>query len=114
MSKSRTGPRSPPMRANLKRLNRGLNRGLYRPLDRYSTRMLSGAQRPPPVNYLRLACRALSEHIRIAKRMAKQWPELFDNVANDRRARELEHQRALDAEVQAALNKVYGPASKPS
>jgi hypothetical protein len=93
----------------LRRLNRPLNRRLDRSSDRYSTRMFSGVHRPPPVNYLRLACRALSLHIRIAKRLAKQWPEIFDNVANQRRAIELERQHARDAEVLAALKRVYDP-----
>jgi len=78
-----------------KHLNRSLNRCILRP----ATRMLGGARRPPPPNYLALACRAIEEVIRIDKRLLPFMAE----------QREILERRLFGQEIEAALLRVYGP-----
>jgi hypothetical protein len=73
-------------------------RNLNRNLSRHTTRMLSGARRPSPPNYLSLLCRALEEVLGIDKRLLPFMAEQRDMLERWQR----------DQEVQAALNKVYG------
>ncbi len=78
---------------------RHLARGLNRNLLRYSTRMLGGFRRPPPPNFLRIACRALAEVLRIDQRLG---PYVQEQIR-------LEQQRRFEAVIEAALDRVYGP-----
>ena len=79
-------------------LNRSLNRSLTRSLSRHTTVMLGGARRPPPPNYIAIACRAVSELIRIDKRL-RPYMEEQRRILEDYRLRQ---------EFEAALRKVYG------
>jgi hypothetical protein len=69
--------------------------------------MLGGARRP---NYLAIACRALTEYLRIAKRMAKRDPHLFGPRAREYYLDTLRLERQ-EQECQVALDEVYGPPS---
>ena len=66
---------------------------------RPTTRMLNGARRPPPPNYLAMACRALEEVIRIDKRLLPYMVE----------QKQMLKRWLLDKEIEASLRKVYGP-----
>jgi hypothetical protein len=71
---------------------------------RFATRMLGGARRPRPTDWLGLACRALEEAIRIRQRLEPFFQE---------------QQRQLDAwrwmqEWEPAIRKAFGPAASPS
>lgn len=94
----------------LRRLNRSLNRRL----DKHATRMLGGAHRPAPPNYLRDVCSAISLLIKSHKRLAKIMPEYFDYVEIDRRHRELEQERQRDAIIRPALDRIYGTTDQES
>lgn len=66
---------------------------------RHTTRMLNGARRPPPTNWLGLACEALEEVLRI------------DNLLRPfmaAEARLLEEQKKMKS-VDTVLDKIYGP-----
>jgi hypothetical protein len=76
-----------------------LMRNLNRRLARHSTRMLGGARRPRQPNYLLLACRALSELIKIDARLRPFMEEQQRMLEQD----------AWNQECEAALRKVYGP-----
>ena len=86
---------------------RKLGRSLNRRCDHYATKMLGGARRP---NYLAIACRALTEYLRIAKRMAKRDPHLFGPRAREYYLDTLRLERQ-EQECQVALDEVYGPPS---
>jgi hypothetical protein len=60
--------------------------------------MLGGARRPPPPDYLALFCRALTEVLRIDKRLRPFMAEQGELLERLRR----------DQEVRAALDKIYG------
>jgi len=81
-----------------------LNRSLTRCVLRHTTRMLGGARRPPPPDYLALACRALNEVIRIDQRLLPFMAE----------QREMLERWILDQEIEASLRKVYGPPDPSS
>ena len=83
----------------VKRLNHNLNRRL----NRYTTRMLNGARRPPPPNYLAIACRLFATYIRLRERSMKRDAEYT------RECREVLAQHAWEQEWSAALKRVYGP-----
>ena len=51
------------------------------------------------------------EYFRWRKRFAKLMPDFFDYAGAERRAREESDRRQLEIELNAALNKVYGPLS---
>ena len=87
---------------------RKLSRNLDRRCDRHSTRMLGGARRPRPPNYLAIACRALNQYIRLAKRRAKNDPHIFGPRAHDYYLDTLRMEQR-EREAEAALLKVYGP-----
>jgi hypothetical protein len=80
---------------------RSLNRHRNCRPTRHTTRMLNGVRRPPPPNYLALACRALEEVIRIDKRLLPYMAE----------QKQLLEQWLFRQEVEAALQKVYGQAT---
>jgi hypothetical protein len=61
--------------------------------------MLGGARRPPPPNYLAIACSALREVIRIDKRLLPYMAE----------QKQMLERWLLDKEIEASLRKVYGP-----
>jgi hypothetical protein len=71
-----------------------------RALTRYCTRRLPGAPRRRSPNYLSLVCRAFKEIIRLDNHLRPYMQE---------RARE-EEQNTRRREVQAALQRVYGPS----
>ena len=81
----------------LRHLNRHRNRGILR----HATRMLGGAHRPRPPNYLALASRAIAEVIKLDKRLR---PFMLEQ-------RRMLEQWRLDQEIEAALRKVYGDAA---
>jgi hypothetical protein len=80
-----------------------LNRNLNRRLDRYATRMLNGARRPAPPNYLSIACRLLATYIRLRKR------DIRKEAVRQCKCRPLLEREAWEKQWSAALNKVYGP-----
>jgi hypothetical protein len=90
------------------RLNRVLNRPVQRRLDDYLVRRLDGhpARRP---DYLARVCTLIEVYLRRRRRLARSEPHVFGRHAaayyRDT-VREEQYQR----EVEAALNKVYGPS----
>src|ERR1035438_3606385 len=82
-------------------------RNLYRPTGRCTmrrtTRMLAAAHRPAPPDYLALACRALSEVMRIDKRLRPYMEE----------QKQMMERRLFEREIDDALRKIYGPESSP-
>jgi len=66
---------------------------------RHTTRMLNGARREPPTNWLGLASQALSEAIRIDNRLQPHMAEQKHMLEEYWRLQERE----------AALHKIYGP-----
>jgi hypothetical protein len=78
-----------------------LNRSPARRLSRHTTRLLGGARRPRPPDYLALACRALQEVIKIDASLREYAAEHCNAVAR----------LLLHEEAQSALRKVYGPDS---
>ena len=85
--------------------SRKLNQSLNRRWGRYSTRMLGGARRP---DYLGLVCRALTELLRLRRRMAKADPHLFGHHAHKYFLDTLKLERE-ELERGAALRRAYGP-----
>ena len=78
---------------------------------RLATRMLGGARRPPPTNWLGLACRALKEVLRLDQRLRPYMAQ----------QRELYERSLFAQEINAALCKIYGedesgpgPAPQPA
>lgn len=100
MSMSRIGRRS------CRRLNRSVVRCLDRRLDSFAIHLAAG-RRPPPVNWLREANKLIAQYIRLRKKALKRWPEETPLQVWNRYQRERE-QAALQVEVDAALNKIYG------
>jgi hypothetical protein len=73
-----------------------------RVLLRHTIRMLGGVHRPPPPNYLAIACRALEQVIKIDKRLRPYMQEQI----------RLEKERVFREPIKAALDRVYGPDDK--
>ncbi len=90
------------------RMNRSLNRRLNRRLNGYTTTLAPGARR---ANGMTEVSKVFREYFRWRKRFAKLMPDFFDYVGAERRAREESERRQLETELNAALNKVYGPLS---
>ena len=90
------------------RMNLGLNRRLNRRLNGYTTTLAPGARRP---NGMTEVSNAFREYFRWRKRFAKLMPDFFDYAGAERRAREESERRQLEIELNAALDKVYGPLS---
>jgi hypothetical protein len=67
---------------------------------RYATRMLGGVHRPPPPNYLAIACRLFNQAIKIRKRL---WPYMEEQ-------RQLLERLNFERDVTAMLREVYGNA----
>ena len=103
-NKSRTGHH---------RLARSPARGLNRRLDRYTTRMLGGIHRPPRPNDLALACRCLKQVVHLHERWAREDPELWGPGWIQRDLDRLEREQ-MHREIEAALERVYGPTRSPS
>lgn len=103
-SMSRTGRRS------CRRLNRSVLRCLDRRLDSFAIHLAAG-RRPPPVNWLREANKIIAQYVRLRERNLKRWPEETPLQVWKRYQREHE-QADLQAELAAALNKVYGLGSQ--
>ena len=80
---------------------RHLNRHRHRGTLRHTTRMLGGAHRPRPPNYLALASSAIAEVIKLDKRLR---PFMLEQ-------RQRLEQWRLNQEIEAALRKVYGDAA---
>jgi len=78
---------------------RNLNRHLNRSNLRHTTRMLGGVHRPPPPNYLGMACRALKQVIKLDKRLR---PCIQEQIR-------LHQEQLVRVQVEAALDRVYGP-----
>lgn len=87
-----------------KRLNHNLNRRL----NRYTTRMLNGARRPPEPNYLSIACRLFATYIRLRERSMKRDAEYT------RECRRILEQHEREQMFAAAVKRVYGPDALPS
>jgi hypothetical protein len=99
-SRSRNGTHS---------LNGSLSRGLSRRCSRWPTTLLAGARRPRRPNDLLLACRLLSQYIRLRQRAAREDPHIFGPHA-PRYFLETLAREQHDREVRVALDKVYGPS----
>ena len=78
---------------------RSLHRRTTRRLGRHATRMLNGARRQPPTDWLGLACRAGDEFLRIMKRL-----EPF--IEDQKRLRD--NQQYMEP-WELSLRKAYGP-----
>lgn len=111
--------RHPPPQALLATLSRPsaqpvprlrLNHRLNRPTGRYATTLLSGRPYRPP-NHLREACKLLRVYVRLAERDRKRNPHLYPSP--QQQLRELEQER-FNAELQQALDRVYGPTDPPN
>jgi hypothetical protein len=87
---------------------RRLNRTLNRTLCRHTTRMIAGAPRPRPPNYLSIALRAWQKVIRSRRRLMRLAPRVFDVAVVDREADEEARAATERAELQRAIAKVYG------
>lgn len=81
---------------------RNLTHNLNRNPTRYTTRMLGGLRRPPQPDYLGIACRAFEKVYEIDRRLQ---PYIQEQIR-------LQKQRAWDAQIDAALDRVYGPETK--
>ncbi len=91
--------------------NRSLSYSTHRKRNHYCSRMsVKGARRPPLVNHLRDANKIISLLIRHHKQAARAMPEQFDYAAQMRDYLEDRHRRELDAILQPALDKIYGPS----
>ena len=88
------------------RMNRSLNRRLNCRLNGYTTTLAPGARR---ANGMTEVSKVFREYFRWRKRFAKLMPDFFDYVGAERRAREESDRRVLEIELNAALDKVYGP-----
>jgi hypothetical protein len=67
--------------------------------------MSPGARRP---NYLAIACRAINQLLRSARRMAKEDPHIFGPHSREYYLDTLEEESRLQ-ETEAAVRRVYGP-----
>lgn len=88
--------------------NHLLNRPLARRLNRRATNWIGAGPRPRPPDYLAFALRALRRVIRARRRLMKLAPELYDVAQVNRLAREREESDKLQAEMRAAIARVYG------
>lgn len=88
-------------------LNQSLNRPLSRPLTTCLTRRTDGRVYRPP-DYLAIACRCLTQAMRISDRLARRDPHLFGPHAG-RYFRDTAREAAEVATIETALRKVYGP-----
>lgn len=95
------------MRYTARSMDRLLDRNLDRRIER---KIVPGKANDGSKNLAELNA-AIDGIIQANKRMAKLWPHLFDNVLVDRNRREAEARRKRDAEIKAALDKIYGPES---
>jgi hypothetical protein len=94
------------------RLDRRLNRPLARDLDRLLNRRRDG--RPcRPKNYLAEACALIQKYIRLRRNAARDEPHLFGPHAGAY-YRDTLKMEAQQKEVDAALEKIYGPDSPRS
>ena len=96
---------------NTSRKCRNGNRKLNRRWGSYVIRRLDG--RPyRPTDWLAVACSAMKKFLRLRKKAAKEDPHLFGPHANRyfEDTRRLEQERV---EVEAALERVYGPDYRP-
>jgi len=107
VNKSRTGTREGAFRFSLSTFS-FLNplsvpslRNTNRSLLRHTTRMLGGAPRPRPPDYLAMACRALKAILKIDKSLRPFMQEQF----------QLYEQHRFGQQTQAALQSIYGPGS---
>lgn len=88
-------------------LTQPLNRPQSRQLTTFITVRTDGrAYRPP--DYLAIACRGLTQALRISNRLAKADPHLFGPHASQY-FRDTMRQAADEVAIAAALRKVYGP-----
>lgn len=76
---------------------RSLNRNLSRTILRHTTRMLGGVRRPPPPEYLAIACRALEEVIKVDLRLR---PFMQEQIR-------LQNERVFHEQIEAALDRVF-------
>jgi len=97
--------------------NRSLNHRLGCRLDVYLPRRLDGrpARRP---DYLAQVCNLIEEYLRLRKKLAKNQPHIYGRHAAAY-YRDTLREEQWRREVEAALDKVYGPvppvaASSPS
>jgi hypothetical protein len=89
-------------------LGRSLNRPLRRRLGAYPTRRTDGRRFRPPNNHFRIYLGALARYVRLLEKMAKREPHLYGPYADRYRRDTLEEVR-FQAEMDAAICKVYGP-----
>lgn len=83
-------------------------RSLDRRLDRHATTLLAGARRPRRPNDLAVACRWLNQHLRLARRLAREDPQLFGPHAR-RYFLETLQLETHEMQIDAGVRKVYGP-----
>jgi len=93
-------------------LTRHLNRRLNRPLTRRcSRRIVRKIGRGPRINHLGRALTALRRAVRLRVRLWQLAPEIFNPAVVRRREEECAARQIRTAQVEAALAKVYGPAT---
>jgi uncharacterized protein YjiS (DUF1127 family) len=83
-------------------------RSLNRALTRYTTRMLNGASRPSPPNYLAHALLALRRANRARRQLNRLAPHLFDVGVIQHAERERQRAEQEARPWQQAIAKVYG------
>jgi len=89
-------------------LNHHLSRPLKRRLNRRDTEWVGPGLRPPPPNYIGMALRAWRHAIRARRKLMKLAPEIWDMGVVKRLARERAEDEKLQAEMRAAIARVYG------
>lgn len=91
------------------------NRRLRRPLARRCYRRTVRPVEPGPrVNHLAQALTAFNRAVRARFRLMRLAPEIFDEAVVRRQAEEREARHQQMAELEPALQKVYGPANDPA
>lgn len=89
-------------------MTRRLNGSLNHRIGRRATLWIGRRPRPRPPNYLGLALRAWRRVIRVRRRLMKLAPEKYDVAVVKRLARERAEDEKIQAEMRAAIARVYG------
>ena len=92
-------------------LNRRSRRAPQRRCVRLLTRRTNGGPRPRPVNHLALALQGLARAIRARRRLMRLAPHVFDRALVDRETAARAATAVREAELEQALNKIYGTAA---
>ena len=92
-------------------LNRRCRRAPRRRCVRLLTRRTNGGPRPRPINHLAHALQGLTRAIRARRRLMRFAPHVFDRALVDRETAARAATAVRQAELEQALNKIYGTAA---